>query len=337
MVRDSNFMIDAQDAGKMPVFARMMHCRCNVALPVVSRANRSAHRQQATKPISNVDHVSHKQTYNVQRPMVRLANKNNNSLRCFTTAVRCYQPMPANDQQPDDIWITKEYIQSLPIRQWDGPIQLLHTKDEMESAIHDIIGGVQQQNNVGALGFDIEIKPTFRKGQSLEPPALLQIATADTVYLFRLCALRWYDSFDDDDRTSRHQHRNNNSRIIPTDDDQATTYAFLLPLLTDARIIKSGVNVAFDISNLQRLLPLSFAPAGFYDLVDHCPPAIRNPNLQALAAHYLQCHVPKSKSVNLSNWARKTLTDSQVKYAANDAWLGRAIWQAIQELQQQKG
>jgi ribonuclease D len=266
-----------------------------------------------------------------------------NSMRCFTAAPQHQSNMmpiaAADDQQPAaPVWISKEFIQSLPLRQWDGPIQLLHTKDEMETAIRDII--VQSKKNVdntdttATLGFDIEIKPTFQKGQRIEPPALLQIATADTVYLFRLCALRGRDGDHDWDR-------NNSRRIVPSDhddDDQGRTYAFLLPLLTDSRIIKAGVGVSYDLSNLQRLLP--FLPAGFCDLVEDCPitkQSVHNPNLQALAAHFLQCHVPKSKSVNLSNWARKSLTDSQIKYAANDAWLGRAIWQAIQELQQPKG
>jgi ribonuclease D len=273
---------------------------------------------------------------------------NKNSMRCFTAAPQQHQPnmmltatAAAEDDQHEPaapVWISKEYIQSLPLRQWDGPIQLLHTKDEMETAIRDII--VQSKNvddpDTTALGFDIEIKPTFQKGQCIEPPALLQIATADTVYLFRLCALRGRDGDHDWDRT------NSRTRIVlpsdhDDDDDQGDTYAFLLPLLTDSRIIKAGVGVAYDLSNLQRLLP--FLPAGFCDLVEDCPitkQSVHNPNLQALAAHFLHCHVPKSKSVNLSNWAKKSLTDSQIKYAANDAWLGRAIWQAIQELQQQK-
>jgi ribonuclease D len=217
--------------------------------------------------------------------------------------------------------ISKEYIESLPRRQWDGEIKLLHTKEEMQAAVTDILQTYDESGGAGScccLGFDIESKPAFRKGE-FNPPALLQIATSTTVYLFRLSAL--------------HDHqgpkRKGKNAKKPTKANEAT-FALLRPLLTDSRFIKAGVGVAHDVTNLKSLL--HFSPGGFCELADLARSSLRSLSLQALGAHYLQCHVPKSKSVTMSDWAStKPLSDAQIKYAATDAWLGRAIWLAMQQ------
>jgi ribonuclease D len=219
-------------------------------------------------------------------------------------------------------FITKEYIRSLLRRQWEGEVKILHTRDEMASAVGDILLQ-QQQHQVSrhdddgswwcpdecVVGFDIETKPVFRKGE-FHPPALLQIATADLVYLFRLSALHHPE---------------------PSVHHQEQTFAFLRPLLTDSRIIKAGVGVAGDATNLKSLVG-DFPPEGFCELSElatTCLPL--NPNLRVLAAHYLHCQLPKSRKVIQSDWARTdALSPAQVKYAATDAWASRAIWRAMQ-------
>jgi ribonuclease D len=191
--------------------------------------------------------------------------------------------------------ITKEYIHSLPLRQWEGDVKILHTREEMTAAVEDILALQQQQTTTTAasttfcVGFDIESKPAFRKGQ-FHPPALLQIATADVVYLFRLCAL-WH---------GKHQHQKNK----PAHAVDQETFAFLRPLLTDGCILKAGVGVAHDVSNLKSLVG-DFTPNGMYELADVAKQYIRSgPSLQALAAHYLHCQLPKTKRVTMSDWAR---------------------------------
>ena len=39
------------------------------------------------------------------------------------------------------------------------------------------------------LGFDTETRPSFKKGEYY-PPALIQLCTADCVYLFRISAIQ---------------------------------------------------------------------------------------------------------------------------------------------------
>jgi len=39
-----------------------------------------------------------------------------------------------------------------------------------------------------------------------------------------------------------------------------------------------------------------------------------------------------SKGAQTSNWAREMLTRKQIEYAATDAWLGRQLYLALEEI-----
>jgi ribonuclease D len=81
---------------------------------------------------------------------------------------------------PDDFSraISREDINALPIRRYEGEVRLVATREEMERAAADFA-----QERV--IGFDTETRPSFRVGES-HPPALAQAATARAVYLFQL-------------------------------------------------------------------------------------------------------------------------------------------------------
>lgn len=81
---------------------------------------------------------------------------------------------------PDDFTrsISREEINELPIRRFEGEVRLLATREDMEHAAADFT-----QERV--VGFDTETRPSFRVGES-HPPALAQVATAHAVYLFPL-------------------------------------------------------------------------------------------------------------------------------------------------------
>jgi ribonuclease D len=69
----------------------------------------------------------------------------------------------------------------------------------------------------------------------------------------------------------------------------------------------------------------AFEPAGFVELATHAKQAhIKNLGLRGLAALLLGFRV--SKREQTSNWAKNELTESQLRYAATDAWLGREIY-----------
>jgi len=74
--------------------------------------------------------------------------------------------------------ISREAINELPIRRYEGAVRLVSTREEMEHAAADFA-----QERV--VGFDTETRPSFRAGES-HPPALAQVATARAVYLFQL-------------------------------------------------------------------------------------------------------------------------------------------------------
>ena len=109
--------------------------------------------------------------------------------------------------------ITKEEINELPLRRYDGDICIVRTEEELQSA-------VAHMRKEPLLGFDTETRPTFRKGK-VNLPSLVQLACSDVVYLIQL---NW----------------------IPFCEP-------LISLFTDKAILKTGVAVRDDIKDLQKL------------------------------------------------------------------------------------
>ena len=77
--------------------------------------------------------------------------------------------------------ITREAINALPIRRYEGEVRLVATREDLERAAADFA-------TERAVGFDTETRPAFRVGQRY-PPALVQAASGRAVYLFQLAAL----------------------------------------------------------------------------------------------------------------------------------------------------
>jgi len=145
------------------------------------------------------------------------------------------------------------------------------------------------------LGFDTETRPAFRKGEKYDP-SLLQIATLNEVYLFQI----------------------QQTGLIPE----------LIDVLAAHHITKAGVAIDRDIEELQAMT--YFMPDGFVELADLAKSAnIKNLGLRGLTAIAFDFRISKREQV--SNWARKDLTDSQKRYAATDAWLGRKLFRYFED------
>jgi ribonuclease D len=184
---------------------------------------------------------------------------------------------------PRKTHISKAEINELPMKQYDGTIHLCRTAEEAEEAAK-----VLQQETL--LGFDTETRPAFRKGESYDP-SLLQLAGEQAVYLFQL----------------------QQTGFTPT----------MLAILADPKIIKAGVAIERDVSELCEVA--DFRPAGFVELTLFAKLAeIKNLGLRGLTAILFGFRISKKEQV--SNWARKELSTSQQTYAATDAWLGHKIY-----------
>jgi len=146
------------------------------------------------------------------------------------------------------------------------------------------------------LGFDTESRPSFRKGQSF-PTALLQLGTESEVYLFQLLQLK---------------------NLQP-----------IVDLLESPDILKVGVAIRDDIRKLEE--DMGVRAAGFAEISEYTQRAgVINTGLRNLAAIFLGIRISKGSQV--SNWARKRLTEAQIAYAATDAWVSRALYLRIVEM-----
>ena len=179
--------------------------------------------------------------------------------------------------------LSKNEINSLPLRYYNGAIRIIQTAEQAKDACAILI-------KEKVLGFDTETRPAFKKGQSYLP-SLLQLAGTKVVYLFQLSQCGLTDS--------------------------------IIILLSNVNIIKSGVAINQDLTELQQIL--NFEPAGFVDLGDIArSKGLPLHGLRGLAAYLLKFRI--SKSGRTSNWSANQLTKKQIKYAATDAWVGRELY-----------
>lgn len=184
--------------------------------------------------------------------------------------------------------MTREEINALPLRAWDGEVRVIRNLAQWKAA------EIEMRKD-GILGFDTETRPTFHKGK-LNAPALMQIATADTVYLMQL---GW----------------------LPFGAIQAA-------LLADADIVKVGVGIGDDMRALARVFP--FTAAGVVDLASVARQhGLPNQGIRSLAASLFGWRI--SKGSQCSNWSLRQLTPRQIAYAATDAWIGRMIYMRLLE------
>lgn len=145
------------------------------------------------------------------------------------------------------------------------------------------------------IGFDTETRPVFKRGQSY-PTSLIQMANSKEVFLFQLNEL-----------------------------DKLTG---IKTILSDPDLKKVGVALRDDFVKLRELE--NFTEQGVVDIAHMAQKVgIVNTGLRSLAAIMLNQRI--SKSVQVSNWAKKELTQAQITYAATDAWVSREIYLKLSE------
>ncbi|MCL1938919.1 MAG: 3'-5' exonuclease domain-containing protein 2 [Candidatus Azobacteroides sp.] len=182
--------------------------------------------------------------------------------------------------------ITKEEIAQFTIEEFNGRIFEIQTLEETEEA-------VEYLSKFKFIGFDTETRPSYRKGK-LNRVALLQLATDDVCFLFRL----------------------NIIGLPPV----------VIQLLSDPKIQKIGLSLNDDFRSLSRRM--RFTPNNFVDLQKIVAyHNIEDIGLQKIYA--LLFHKRISKNQRLTNWEAEKLTEPQKKYAALDAWACLKIYEKL--------
>lgn len=182
--------------------------------------------------------------------------------------------------------IAKDLIQWLPVIGFDGEVYIIDKEEKIEEAI----AYLRAQK---ILGVDTESRPSFKRGVHY-PTALVQIATDERCYLFRLSHIG-----------------------MPKE---------LADIFADNAICKVGLAFKDDINGLRRLL--NFKPANCVDLQSIAGRwGILDLGLQKM---YAICFGRKiSKSQQLTNWENAQLTPEQARYASTDAWATLRIYKEL--------
>ena len=193
--------------------------------------------------------------------------------------------MSLSDHDSEDIpkRLDKETINELPLIRFHGAIQVA----EDSKSFNRYASRLKKQR---VLGFDIECKPNFKRGPN-NPPALIQLATADQAFIFRLYPVM---------------------RLGP-----------LVEILENPEIIKTGVAIKDDLKNLNKIEDIE--PQGFEDLATLAKSLkIEQTGLRNLTAIFFKQRL--SKTAQLSNRQKRPLTPSHINYAATDAWISRELY-----------
>ena len=186
----------------------------------------------------------------------------------------------------------KKLIADLPVAQFEGRIIVILTAGEAERAVNFLLSKT-------LLGLDTETRPCFQRGRQHQV-ALLQVATDDICFLFRL----------------------NHIGMSPA----------IVRLLEDTTVTKVGLSWHDDLNALHRLG--NFKTGDFIEIQNHVHDiGIEDMSLQKIYANLFGRKI--SKRQQLSNWEADILSDKQKLYAATDAWACIDIYREIINLKEQ--
>ena len=185
----------------------------------------------------------------------------------------------------------KQKIQTLPRVLFGGRIIVIFTEKDADKAVEYLL-------KQPILGFDTETKPSFKKGKTYQV-SLLQVATHDTCFIFRLNQIGITDS--------------------------------ITRLLEDRTITKVGLSLQDDMRQLE--LRRKFTPGTFIELQKEVKDiGIIDMSLQKIYANLFRMKIAKNQQ--LSNWEADILTEAQQKYAATDAWACIQIHEEVARMKQ---
>lgn len=180
-------------------------------------------------------------------------------------------------------------IADMPAASFAGKIIVVDSVDAAERAVERLL-------EERVLGVDTETRPAFRKGV-VHKVALLQVATHEECYLFRL----------------------NKIGITPA----------VLRLITSNDITLVGLSLTDDLMRLHH--DADFEAGHFVDLQKEIARfGIEDRGLRKMYANFFGEKI--SKREQLSNWEAPVLTERQKQYAALDAWACLRLYEEFQRL-----
>lgn len=184
--------------------------------------------------------------------------------------------------------ISKMAIQELPLTYFQGEVIIVDRPEQVDEAAAYL-------NQFTILGVDTEARPSFTRGVHY-PTALLQIASQERCYLFRLTHVG-----------------------LPKP---------IALILANPDICKVGLAFKDDINGLRRRR--DFRPANCVDLQSIvCKYGIMELGLQKIFAIVFAQRI--SKAQQLTNWENSHLTADQARYASTDAWATLLIYLALKQ------
>ena len=148
-----------------------------------------------------------------------------------------------------------------------------------------------------AWGFDTESKPTFKVGEVSDGPHILQLATPERAWVFQLM-------------------------------DPACS-AVAAELLALGGVAKAGFGLGDDKKRI--VSKLGVQPQGILELntVFRERGYRKDMGVKGAVAVLFNQRFMKSKKAATSNWANAQLTESQLVYAANDAYAAIRVFDAL--------
>lgn len=182
--------------------------------------------------------------------------------------------------------ISKDLLQWMPVQAFEGEVIVVDQPDQVAEAVHYLL-------TQPVVGVDTESRPSFQRGVHY-PTALVQIASHERCYLFRLTHVG-----------------------MPQE---------LADFFADPKVCKVGLAFKDDINGLRRRR--NFTPANCIDIQKIVPSyGILDMGLQNI---YAICFGRKiSKAQQLTNWENTRLTPEQARYAATDAWATLLIYEDL--------
>ncbi len=169
-------------------------------------------------------------------------------------------------------------------------IQVVATAEQAAQALKELAGET-------VLGFDTESKPTFLKNEASDGPHIVQLSTLKKAWIFQL-----------------------------TDAECRRAVGVLLE---SPAIIKAGFGLGDDRRRIIHKLGVDLQGVLELNVIFRERGYRKDMGVRGAVAVLFNKRFIKSKKAATSNWANEKLGESQIVYAANDAYAALRVYKAL--------